>query len=266
MEARDRLLNATPWRGLQRRWRAWRRPEQIRVHGVKVPLDDRWLTPEIRRGLYEGWYERPEARAVRNTLRPSDRYLEVGAGIGVVTTVACQVIGSDRVTAFEANPQLIDVIRRTAAVNGCHPEVVNALLGRDDQPQDFFIQHEFWTSSVDPTTGGRPVIVPGRPFDAELQRVQPTYLMLDIEGAEIELLAGQLLPSAVRAVCMEVHPGVVGRAQVHKLVRHLEDQGFAVDFNVSGSSVAYLERLDEAGHIGVELAPPEDHRQLTEKR
>ncbi len=207
-----------------------------------MPLDRRWATHEILRGLYAGSYERPEAVAVRKTLELSDRYFEIGAGLGVVTAVACDEIGGDKVCAFEANPELITVIERTASANRHCPEIVNAVLGDDDQPKDFYLQNDFWASSPHPSSGGRRVSVPGRSFDAEMERFKPTYLMLDIEGAEVELLA-RPIPSSVRAICMETHPRVLGREPVQRLLRHLDGEGFALDLEVSGQSVAYCVRL-----------------------
>ncbi len=52
--------------------------------------------------LYDGSYERVEADVLRATLRPGDLYLEVGAAIGVTTTLACQILGAPNVTAVEA--------------------------------------------------------------------------------------------------------------------------------------------------------------------
>jgi predicted O-methyltransferase YrrM len=83
------------------------------VHGVSVTLDPRWPRAIVGT-LYDGRYEQYEAEVLRATLRPGDRYLEVGAAIGVTATLACQIVGDGNVTAVEADPELARAAARRA--------------------------------------------------------------------------------------------------------------------------------------------------------
>ena len=66
----------------------------------------------------------------------------------------------------------------------------------------------------------------------------------DIEGAEVNLLAGEL--PGVRAICVECHPEVVRPTDLTQMLAALFDQGFALDLGISQGQVLYLERCGEA--------------------
>jgi FkbM family methyltransferase len=235
-----RIRESTLWYVLSVQYRLWRRPTHVVVHGVRLTVDHEWGPPVLDR-IYRKDYERSEARILQATLRPDDKYFEVGTGIGVITSVACKIVGEERVSAFEANPALVGVAARTATANGYSPEIINAVLGADTQTHRFYVRDVFLLSSLTPNNGGREVMVPGRSFLAELERTGATYLMLDIEGAEVDLLGGQL-PSRVRGICVEMHPDVVGRERIQHLLEHLMAQGFMLDTDVSGNGVLFLAR------------------------
>jgi FkbM family methyltransferase len=223
------------------RYRFAEQPSSIEHAGIKLELDDRWGTPAVRKSIYLGLYEMTELRILEATLRPDDRFLEVGAGIGFITACACRRLGDVNVTAYEANSELAAVATATLRRNGFVAEVVNAALGERDGQVDFYVHEDFWTSTLDPSRGGTPRRVPMRTLRGELERLRPTYLMVDIEGGEVDLLA-QPLPPHVRAVCVETHPAVVGTAALSRMLGTMTSNGFQLDLTQSGCGVAYLDR------------------------
>jgi len=226
-------------------WRlsAWRstRPNRVSVDGVDLELDDSWATPSVREGIYTGSYEAPERRVLRRTLRPDDRYMELGAGIGLLITCACRVVGADNVVGYEANPDLARVARETARRNAFDAKIVNAVLGERSGETDFYVRREFWDSSLRPSSDAKQIRVPLRSFGGALADFRPTYLMLDIEGGEIDLLTHPL-PATVRAVCVEVHPAVVSDGAIDDLVVKLIADGFSLIFSESDGVTAFFER------------------------
>ena len=234
-----RHLLASPLvRGLIIRYRRVVRPRRVRVHGVVVAVDRGWPRAIVGT-LYDGRYEQYEAQVLRATLRPGDRYLEVGAAIGVTTTIACQIVGAANVTAVEADPALARTAARTTALNGHTPSVINAVLtNRGEAERRFYVREEFWGSSLSQSPGAREIVVPVRAFLRELEQARVTYLAVDIEGGEAELLAPPL-PASVRAVCLEVHPDRIGDAAVQDLMKHLVDQGFVLDTHLLGVQVLF---------------------------
>jgi len=236
----SRIRNSNLGRDIAIRYRLIRKPRQVVIHGVTLEIDRTWA-PHIIEVIYRDDYERPEAHVLQATLRASDRYFEIGASIGVIMTIACKIVGDRRVTAVEANPSLIPVATETAAANGFNPEIINAVLGSDEKAHSFYLHEEFWASSLTPAPSARELTVPGRSFIGELQRTHATYLMLDIEGAEIELLDCQL-PASVRGICMELHPTFVGHDRVQHLLQRLMAQGFTLDTEVSEMRTVFLFR------------------------
>ncbi len=211
------------------------------MHGVSVTVDPRWPRAIVGT-LYDGRYEQYEAEVLRATLRSGDRYLEVGASIGVTTTIACQIVGDVNVTAVEADPELARAAARTAALNGHKPVTINAVLTNDGQAERrFYVREDFWGSSLFPSPGAREIVVPARPFLRELEETRATYLLVDIEGGEAELLAPSL-PASVRAICLEVHPDRIGEEAVRGVIAGLTDQGFVLDSRLAEVQVLFFSR------------------------
>jgi FkbM family methyltransferase len=222
-------------------YRLLRRPSRSTIHGVVVDSDPAW-PPVLLDAIYRRAYEAPEAAVLRATLRPDDRYLEIGAGIGVISTIACQIVGAERVTSFEANPALVRAAGHTLTTNGFDSAAIqHAVLGDSEEPRPFYVLDVFWESSLIPTPGAREISVPGRSWEAELERLRPSYLMIDAEGGEVDLL-DRTLPDSVRAVCVEMHPGRIGHESVQSLLQGLMSQGFVLDTILSGAQVCYLSR------------------------
>jgi FkbM family methyltransferase len=230
-----------------------------KLYGVRLELDDRWASPAIRHAIDAGWYEEPERRVLEATLRPDDHYLELGAGTGYITARACQLIGEARVVAYEAIPELAAVATETAHRNGFHPAIFNAVLGIEDGETDLFVASDFWSSTTVATGAGRKIRVPVRSLDRELARTRSTYLMVDIEGGEVDLLGATRLPDHVRAVCVELHPGRVGAAPIQRLLVKLINEGFQLDLEKSVEWVAFLAREEAQLPIADSEQLEEDH-------
>jgi FkbM family methyltransferase len=228
-------------RPLRGAWRALRRPARVRLHGVWLELGAD-VTPALRRLVYREGYERGEARCVLLRLEPHDVVLEVGAGAGFVTTLCARRVGSERVVSYEANPALLPRIRATLAANGVAPRLVNAVLAREAGEAELFVEREFVSSSTQRrSTDADPLRVPRLAANAELRRVRPTCLVVDIEGGESELLP-LLDLTGVRKLILELHPHVIGAERCADLVALLAAQGFREDRWISSTRKKYFER------------------------
>ena len=69
--------------------------ETLEVHGIKIPFVKDIISDRMSRVIERGRYEGGEVNALKKILRPNDKVLELGAGIGVVSTAAAQIIGSE---------------------------------------------------------------------------------------------------------------------------------------------------------------------------
>jgi FkbM family methyltransferase len=211
------------------------------LHGVwlSLPAD---ASAAHRREVYAGRYERGEARCVLLRVAPDDVVMEIGAGVGFVSTLCARRVGSSRVTCYEGNSALLPRIRETFAVNGVAPALVNAVLGREASEAELFVEREFVASSLRERSGeARAVRVPQLAVNEELRRVRPSCLVIDIEGGESELLPA-IAWDGVRKLVLEVHPHVIGEARVGELIALLAAQGFREDREVSSSRKKFFAR------------------------
>jgi FkbM family methyltransferase len=216
--------------------------EVIVSRDVRVPFVPEIVTPRIERPLRSGRYEKGERMALAAILRPGDRVLELGAGIGLLSTVAARVEGIGRIVAVEANPALIPMIRETHRLNGVDGVVVeNAVVTASaaaGDTADFYLRADFWASSMEPLSRpyGSVVQVPCRSLAALLADHDPTVIVCDIEGGEIDLFDKADL-SRVRALVIEFHPKVYGEAGRARVEAAIAAQGLVRRAGSEGSSV-----------------------------
>ncbi|MGI9592819.1 MAG: FkbM family methyltransferase [Myxococcota bacterium] len=195
------------------------------VSGIRVALSPRFSYKLMRR-VCQGGYEDDDVLKVRATLEPEDVVLELGAGLGVVASACAQIVGSERVFCFEANPALERDIRRTFELNGVEPSLEMAAVGPRAGEVELWIGKHFWSSSlVEREKLDETVRVPQRALRDVLEAHDPSYLMVDIEGGEYELFRGADLRN-VRKLAIEMHPHVIGSEKVDEAMGWLQDAGF----------------------------------------
>lgn len=230
---------------LKKAWRKLTRPTMIVENGIKLFLGPVAFT-RCANGIYSGKHELPEREVVAKTLEPHDVVLEIGAGVGMVTMQCCQQIGADRVHTCEANPALLPVLRRSCELNGFEPELISGMVGMEAGSQEFFVATQFVSSSRfqrDADVENREkTTVPVHSLPALLKRIQPTYLIMDAEGAEADLLDARVNLSCLNKICVEVHPKIIGDAAINQIVRTLAQQGLHLSWSKSRGVVLFFER------------------------
>ncbi len=200
----------------------------LTLHGVTIPLDGQ-ISEVVRGHMRRSGFELHEAQAVFRLLERDDVVLELGTGCGflavycaqrcakVVTVEAAERMRQTIAAVLEANPlgerapvvSLFGAVSRTGARRRLHPA--------DD----------FWatrTSPVDPTRPGPDVA--GLALSDLLETHAPSVLVIDIEGGETEL-AGEPLPTHVRAVVIETHE--IASATACPIAAWLTAEGFTRD-------------------------------------
>jgi FkbM family methyltransferase len=200
------------------------------------------MSRRVERALSRGGYEREELRLIGSVLSEGDIVLEVGAGLGLVSSYCAKRIGSDRVFAFEADPELEPCIRETYHLNGVEPVLdmcaVVAQPGRVILHRD---KHLVSSSIVRRRVGAQPVEVPGKALNYVVERVRPTLLVVDAEGAERELFDGACLPT-VSTIILELHERIIGPTGTEQVRNQLANLGFEVDHGISSPEHLVLRR------------------------
>jgi FkbM family methyltransferase len=224
-------------------WRRVTKPKAVDLDGVTIPMDVGAMNAAARYGVCFGDYEREERALLAETVEPGDVVLELGTGLGVISTLAAQLVGpTGSVHSFEANPRLEDDIRRVYAANGVAPDFHAYPLGAEERDLELFVSSNFFSSStVDHGQEATKVVVHQRPIAEVVERLRPTYLIMDVEGAEVELVPAVDM-SSIRKVLLEVHPHKVGPGPVSEVVASLLDRGLCLDTRRSARDVLYFFR------------------------
>ena len=218
-----------------------RASDYFELDGIRLPLGPN-ISPRVTYEILTARYEIAERRILAACLEPSDRVLEIGAGIGLLSTFCAQRIGSDRVIAFEANPALIAVIRRTYALNGLNPDLRNAILGAGGGTTAFYVNRDFWSSStVRRSASDKLVEVPNADFAETVRSFRPTFLVVDIEGGEFDLLMDASL-DGIQKIAIELHERVIGPEKTETVRQRIRGAGFRVDEGLSSGQEQLLYR------------------------
>jgi FkbM family methyltransferase len=191
--------------------------------------------------LQQGYFVHPEIQVVKTHLSLDDIVMEVGAGIGVVSSFCAKRVGSKRVFAYEGNPSVERLIRHTYRLNGVSPTLEMCLIGGRAGMESFGVAENFWSSSTIRRPGTEVMKVPMKPFNVEIQRPDPTFLVVDIEGAEYELCRCADFHH-VRKVVMEVHEDIIGRDSIDSIISRLRSAGLTLHEPSSYPTVLFFQR------------------------
>ncbi len=165
-------------------------------NGVRLRADDR-LGSDVVLQMMNGDYEGREARMVRMFLEPSDVVLELGAGVGFIGLLCAKMVGPDNVHSFEANPLMEQIIRENYRLNKCSPRLSIGMLSDRRGEAKLYVPDLFWAASASPMPGAREVPTVCLPFNETIRELQPTFLIMDIEGGEVDIV-DMLEPGIIR--------------------------------------------------------------------
>lgn len=226
--------------------KSFRSPD-LYLNGVCVPQDPEVITPAIHSAILSGQFEAREARRIPQIVEPGDRALEIGAGIGFISTLLARQEAVETVLAVEANPHLMDYMARLHAANGVrNVRRLNVVLSDAAEPGSatFYLRRDFWMGSL--MAGPNPhvgtVQVPTRNFSALLREEAISLIVCDVEGAEAFLFDNADL-SGVDRVFLELHDHITGLNGVGAVFRTLAAKGFVYDPRHSDGGVVLFRRL-----------------------
>ncbi|MGF1478314.1 MAG: FkbM family methyltransferase [Cyanophyceae cyanobacterium] len=212
----------------------------VTIDGIRMRIDQRMSSFQVRK-LLAGRHTRHERHLLIHRLEPDDIVMELGGGIGMLATACALKIGGERVYSYEANPTIESLTRENYALNGVNPHLKMCMLGRTTSTCTFYVSEHFARSSayqIAAQEATTPYEVPVKPLNEEIRRIQPTVLIMDVQGSEGELLSFADL-SGIRKLLVEMHPNVLGIAKVNGLRRQLRQQGF-LEIERAGQSFFYV--------------------------
>jgi len=189
----------------------------------------RHMSRRVERALSKGGYERQKLQLIGALTSPNDVVMELGAGLGLVSTYCAKRVGSSRVFAFEADPDLEPCIRETYELNAVEPTLEMCAVGARAGRVTIYRDKHLVSSSVGRRRAGtRPVEVPGKALNYVILRFRPTLLIIDAEAAERELFDGAELPTVTK-IMLELHHRVIGTQGTDRVRATLTKLGFRED-------------------------------------
>lgn len=220
---------------------------ELGLYGLRVPTAAPQISRKIFKQLIGRTYEKPEVKALLAVLRRSDRVMELGSGLGIVSAVAARHADKGVVRTYEGNPELLDHINTLHRRNGLTSITLfnEILLPAPMQDHVAFNVHPRFAESsvVGAADGKRQVLVPCRDVNAVLAEFRPDVLICDIEGGE-ELLFDGIDLTGVRAFVIELHPHVISRVAVRRIFDTCAQAGLYPRVELSSGTVVAFERVD----------------------
>ncbi|PIE10902.1 MAG: FkbM family methyltransferase [Rhodobacterales bacterium] len=205
------------------------KPKFIRSRGLRIPNDPQFIRPKVRRALRENNYEAKECDAILRAVNDGDTVMDLGAGIGYVSTLVARKRKLRAIHSFEANPLLIDFIRRVHAVNEIENATVHntVLAPRKGKPVEFYVRSNFLASSLNKDSA--PDIISTHQIETAgintvMKEIKPDVLICDIEGAEADLFPA-IRYTRLRAAIVELHPQWIGQKGVQAVFDAMHNVG-----------------------------------------
>jgi FkbM family methyltransferase len=207
----------------------------VRRLGIDIPIDPNVMSWLIRFALRFGFYETKEAAQLDRFIEDGEVVLELGTGIGFVSTVIARNPRVRKLVSYEANSRMMPFIRRLTSQNLgaglAKAEFRNAVLFNDpsESHANFYVSKHFWGSSLMPIRD--PVAVEKvrvDDFAKVVGELKPTLIVADIEGGELPLFRDAVL-DGVDKIYLEVHPLRLGLSGLRELFANFERHGFARD-------------------------------------
>ena len=159
------------------------------------------------------------------------RILDCGANVGLASLFFKRAYPAARITAFEADPAIADMLAVNLRRNGAGDVEVVAAAAWTSDGEVLFHGDGADSGAIDAhmqSTGASAVRVPAVRLADRLARERIDLLKLDIEGAEAAVLADcEPALANVGAMLLEIHELDPDRRQAPALLQLLERSGFA---------------------------------------
>lgn len=226
MNASRREVRGSKFRSLRLAWHRLTGRKTTKYHGLCVICDPMIVPRSVSTAIIKGTYEAPEMMLVESAVRPGDRVLEIGTGVGIVSLLCNRIAGEGNVISYEANASLEPIILENFRLNGINPRLVLKAVTLDGNPIEFFHNDNIISSSVhDRGLPAQKRSIESIAINDAIFGNNANVLVVDIEGGEVDLLPSADLTS-VRELIIELHPHIVGDDSISSLITSLVKAGF----------------------------------------
>jgi FkbM family methyltransferase len=191
-----------------------------KIEGITIKLMQTWAY-NVKHHILNSNYESGELQIISNTLKLQDRVLEIGTGLGFLAMYCAKIVGEKNVVSIEANPFLEKYHNEVFRINNIHPIVKYNAIGIIEQEIKFYVDTKyFWSSSLTPFKSAylKEISVPAIEINNTIQHYNPTFLIMDVEGYEHNIILNIKSFEAITKVQMEIHPEIIGNEKVNEII------------------------------------------------
>ncbi len=161
--------------------------------------------------IYDGVHEWEELQFCLRFLRPGDHFVDVGANVGVFSTLVGTRIPGVRITAVEPFPPVREDLLANLALNDLSITVVDAALSDTPGEATFEVLDRDVLNRLAPEgdLGGDRITVPVTTLDELVGGDAPALIKIDVEGSELLVMKGarRLLTGDAAPVLLFEHAG-----------------------------------------------------------
>jgi FkbM family methyltransferase len=220
------------------------------LEGVLLAIPENIISDKFHSDLMSGTYENKELTPIRKNINHDDIVLELGTAIGFISTLVAKLLKNGRVVSYEANPGMVPIAAHNHRLNCVNVDLRHALVtsGAAQREVEFYVDKTFfWDSGIVPRAHDNgsvreKITVKSENFADVLREVDPSILVIDIEGGEVGLFDDVVSLDRVRHIFFELH-AFVGPNAIHQLFSRLHELGFAYNKDYSSDYVATFTRL-----------------------
>lgn len=169
---------------------------RIPSNGCVFQTNNAAVSSRDKASLFWGMYESAEYRFIRDYLYPDTNVVEIGSGIGVISShIARKLTAGRKLVSVEANPNLLELLKRNAQQNAPQTEI-EVLHGALSYVAGETVEFTWGESHLVSRAGTGLATVSKVPALTLERIVKPRnfgtfQLVTDIEGAEAELFANE---------------------------------------------------------------------------
>jgi FkbM family methyltransferase len=238
--------------------RTARRLRNLAAHLRRVATDERLRSAAVSYGqldyakapIYLRLTSRPEfhrlkscgkepwtVRWLEEYLQPGEVLYDVGANIGAYTLLAAVTVPAARVVSFEPSPANFAALCANLQLNAVTDTVTPIPLALGDHPRSATLDSDAATPGASPrleasASGPRALVDRLDDVGDRFELPPPDHVKLDVDGGELEVLAGAertLAAGAVRSLMVELD-----RERESAVIERLRGFGFVLADRPSG--------------------------------
>lgn len=208
------------------------------IQGIDLPL-----SPEIPFNtllwIVNGKYECNEIKIVDAKLEEGDIVLEIGTGLGFISSFCAKRTGSERVFTFEANPLHVATARKVFIKNKVAPVLQNAMLSNHENGIDFPIDKKYRLASSLMRERKNSITVKTLDLNTCIERIKSDSLAMDIEGGEFEIFKINRFQTIMK-LQFELHTQFLYKQQCAQIFNILETNCFEKEEQLSVDNNYYF--------------------------